>query len=415
MKDRDHEFTQETVDERIQHLLREAPYASQPEHRLIQDLRTVYSDSALIGERVWTRLAEHVVQYQEQQVNLPLGSDEVLPSKGDMESNAPGPLRSRPRGSPRRSFALVGAFLVVVVLIGSFLWTFTVFHQAERGATTGNQIAVPPSCPSSGTPGWPAICNRNMLEAINQSQRLPNGLTLTVLGAFDNGIRVVIWYDLSPVNTNLSRTSRVPLAYSSLQTLQGIPLAGLTFTGIHDLEVISAPEHHVQWIESFDASTLPASLKAVGLKLAVNADAIERWSGFSSTTRVSPVYTFTLPTHDAADRTLSLKQTVTMNGVAITLGSLKLYAGDVSLVLSSTHLSYRIGADIQVSRLPAPSTSSIWEIHRPGSSLFEFVGLFNFDLTKHPGDWALTIFTLDAELPTWVFHFTVPAPAVGSS
>src|SRR5690349_10264368 len=109
MTDRDEPFWTEPRAEHLDQLAQATPQHPKPlmqEARLVEDVRTVYTEYSRAGERVWARLAEHLAE----QDYAPTAQRRMASESGHSEGAPPMPVehgqfatRSIPQStSPRR-------------------------------------------------------------------------------------------------------------------------------------------------------------------------------------------------------------------------------------------------------------------------------------------------------------------------
>ena len=170
MTDRDGQFWPESHTEQLDQLARAAshsPGPTTPAARLVEDLRTVYTEYTQAGERVWVRLAERLAERDETPDTVRLKASEELQAdrfaqmqveRGQFATqSAPQPK------SPRRFwrvFTLVAAVLACAALLGSTLWVLASIHPPVEGTigasatprATGTPAGIqlgPQRCPAA--------------------------------------------------------------------------------------------------------------------------------------------------------------------------------------------------------------------------------------------------------------------------
>ena len=214
---------------RAEHLDQLAQAASQhprpimPEARLVEDVRTVYTEYTRAGERVWARLAERLAErdeltrHAERKASKSMQSESVEPMPVEHGQFATRPaLQSKP---PRRSgsfFTLLAAVLVAAVLVGSTYFVFTSVHWPTGEtivASATTTVTPPPSltfpCPQTLevpvniAPVFGVLCQEQKLQVVQQSYKLRGKQTLTLVAGYADRTGVTLWFH---VNTNIEVT-----------------------------------------------------------------------------------------------------------------------------------------------------------------------------------------------------------------
>jgi hypothetical protein len=427
MTSRDEQFRPGSVEEQLTQLTSITPQSAEretPDARLVQDLRIIHADYTQSGERVWARLAEHLAEQNGVPNSLRLITNERLQTERSkhmqVEQFATQPIsRVKPPRKPRRIFTLVASLLVAAVLVGSAAWAFAATHSSQQNpATAGHGKTQPGSpnspsktvpvgdCPRLSDPGWNVTCGEGLVQAINQSQKLSNGATLTLKGVYADHARIVIWYDVTPASS--------PTSIDDLTTQQGTTLP--TQRDTRSETGGNYPSGHYQWIDEFDASSLPVSAQTVNLNLASDLIFADK-SSVGQVTMVKASFSFNVML--GSIQLISPKQTVTANGIAITLSSVTISHVVTTFVLSAPNLPYQVSHGgfscmLQPGRgeYSSKDGGSIYYRARTageaGSIIigFQFTAHFNLTDQQDNSNWTFTVTSPNEEQP-WVFHFTV--------
>jgi hypothetical protein len=217
MTDRDEQFRPESLVEHLDQLAQAAPHSPGPplpDARLVEDLRTVYTEYTQAGERVWARLAERLAERDQPPNNVRRIASERLQTENvaqmQVEQGQFAPRSTLQSKSPRRSgrmFTLVAAVLVAAVLVGSAFFVLTGRHQ------TGRETIVAPAtptvtpmpalhfpCPQQvSAPAFSALCQEHQIQVIQQSFKLHSKQTLTLVAGYADSTSVTLWFH---VDTN---------------------------------------------------------------------------------------------------------------------------------------------------------------------------------------------------------------------
>ena len=157
MTDHDEQFWPESHTGQQDQLAQAASHSTgptMPDARLVEDLRTVYTDYTRAGERVWARLAQHLAERDEIPNNVRLIASEGLQAERfehtqverEQFATQPAPQPKSPRRS-WRVFTLVAAVLACAVLVGSTFFVLVSIHLPGGG--TPGAAATPRA---AGTP-----------------------------------------------------------------------------------------------------------------------------------------------------------------------------------------------------------------------------------------------------------------------
>ena len=180
MTDRDGQFWPESLAEQLDQLAQAASHPTgptTPDARLVEDLRTVYTEYTRAGERVWARLAER----DETSDNVRLiASERLQTERFEHMQLERGQFATQPAPqskSPRRSggfFTLVAAVLVAAVLVGSAFFVLTCIHQSggETIVASATPTAAPTPalnfpCPQTvSAPVFYSLCQGHAIQVI---------------------------------------------------------------------------------------------------------------------------------------------------------------------------------------------------------------------------------------------------------
>lgn len=133
MDKRDESFMPETVDERIEQLLwnQQQSANSAQDARLVHGLHGFYYEYADTHERVWNRLAEHMVDHSPAQQN-DTGIIQLNPHKRQPKGYHPMKQESL---YPKLTLSLVIAAAAAMLLVGSLAWLFAQTHFSHTTTT----------------------------------------------------------------------------------------------------------------------------------------------------------------------------------------------------------------------------------------------------------------------------------------
>ena len=217
MTDREEPFRPESREEHLDQLVQAASHSSGPlvpEARLVEDLRTVFTEYTQAGERVWTRLSER--DY------TPTAQRRMASENGQTASIEPMPIahgqfvtRSVPQStSPRRwgsFFTLVAAVLMAAVLVGSAFFVLSGRQQSGRKTIVASATPTATPMPALRFPcplqasafDFSVLCQEHHIQVIQQSIKLKGKQTLTLVAGYADRTGVTLWFH---VNTNPSVT-----------------------------------------------------------------------------------------------------------------------------------------------------------------------------------------------------------------
>ncbi|HEX4208211.1 MAG TPA: DUF4179 domain-containing protein [Ktedonobacteraceae bacterium] len=426
MHSHDEPIQPESLDEQSEPLLSQSTKAETLDLALIQDLRHVYAEYTQSSERVWARLEQHLVERNAvHSQDLRITNSTKMQTGGITQMSS---LESHPqtqpttsRHRPNKIITQLASFLVAAALIGAAILTFAFLRQPQpsqssKTASTTQMIAARNCISFNSVPtnleAWNALCKSGDVVAINQSQKLANGVTITIRGAYADGNQITIWWladtpvpglTTGPAPTpvpGLTNNSKNLSQFSvdTLKTAQGVNLP------LQDSMYQSSSAKEVQSIGIFDASSLSPHQQTVSLQLQAHAST-------SSTTRPEQVtFTFSLPVH--MTQVITPHQTVTSNGNSITLNRVSIGATSTTMSLSATQLplhAYQytgLHCTLQTPGTESISVSeSVQKVNGKNSSVnFELTVPAN--LTSRRGSWILTVKSADKS-QSWIFHFTV--------
>jgi hypothetical protein len=301
MTDRDEQFWPEYLTEQPDQITQAASHStgpSMPDARLVEDLRTVYTEYTRAGERVWTRLAEHLAERDQTLKHARLMAFERVQSESFEHMQVergqfPAPSASQSK-SPRRSrsfFTLVAAVLVAAVLVGSAFFVLTNIHQPGGetivASTTPTATPTPAlnfSCPQQvSAPDFYARCQEHKIQVIQQSFKLNGKQTLTLVAGYADINSVIIWFH---VDKNPSVT--LDGSASSPQQANGpgnfsLGAGGCSFGG---------PSGPLDCLEFFALRNVPAGLRVLDLEIQESVG-----NGSQDQAPVIAVFRFSLPLH----------------------------------------------------------------------------------------------------------------------
>jgi hypothetical protein len=306
MTDRDEQFWPESLAEHPDQLAQAASHSSRPpmpDARLVEDLRTVYTEYTRAGERVWTRLAEHLAERDQTPNHARLIASERWQTERfahvQVEQGQFAPQSAPQSTSPRRSrsfFTLVAA-VVVAVLVGSTFFVLTSIHQpgGETIVASATPTATPTPaltfpCPQRpqgpqqvSAPDFYALCQDHEIHVIQQSFKLHGKQTLTLVAGYADSTSVILWFH---VDKNPSVT--LDGSASSPQQANGpgnfsIGAGGCSF---------GDPSGPRDCLEFFALQHVPAGLRVLDLEIQESVG-----TGSQDQTPVIAVFRVSLPVH----------------------------------------------------------------------------------------------------------------------
>ena len=301
MTDRDEQFWPEYLAEQPDQITQAASHSSgptMPDARLVEDLRTVYTEYTRAGERVWTRLAEHLAERDQTPKHARLIASERVQTESfahmQVEQGqfpAPSALQSK---SPRRSrsfFTLVAAVLVAAVLVGSAFFVLTNIHQpgGETIVASATPTATPKPvlnfpCPQQvSAPAFSALCQEHKIQVIQQSYKLHGKQTLTLVAGYADSTSVTLWFH---VDTNAYVT--LDGSASSPQQASGL---GTFFLGAGGCS-FGDPNGPLDCLEFFALRNVPAGLRVLDLEIQESVG-----NGSQDQAPVIAVFRVSLPFH----------------------------------------------------------------------------------------------------------------------
>lgn len=306
---------------------------------------------------------------------------------------------------PRRLFTLIASLLVAATLVGVLALTFTFMHSAQANVGTAGQKTVHSSalaskdCSPLNDLTWNRVCQAGLVQSINLTQKLANGMTLTVKGAYADTSQIVLWYDATSLKENLAFLSE-----DTLTTSQGLALSQVR-SSIGT--VLLTANGHYQWTTYFDSSKLPANLQTVSLQALSQVGFVTASSSGKQANLVRASIAFDVPLLKA--QTLTPEPAVTANGSALALDSVVVsHVGTtIQLLAPLTLETYQARYTLQTSSKAFSSgengvmaTGLKVDATHSGLSI-----AFDYDLTAFSGAWTLTL-TLPGKSQPWIFHFT---------
>jgi hypothetical protein len=435
MTDRDGQFWPESLPEQLDQLAQAASHSTgptMPDARLVEDLRTVYTDYTRAGERVWARLAEHLAERGETPNNVRLiASERLQTERFEHIQVAQGQFatQSAPRPkSPRRSrriFTLVAAVLAAAVLVGSSLWVLTSIHQpvgdtivasaTPRAAGTTRATPTPAlnfPCPRKVSfPDFHALCLDHEIQVTQQSFKLNGNQTLTLVAGYADINSITVWFHLDHTGKNQYVTS---MAASSPQLDNEL---GNFYGGSGGCSPGDS-SGQLDCLDTYYLDNVPAGLQALDLNVQESVA-----NGPNDQAPVIAVFSFSLPFH--AGRSAHPNLTVTANGISITLKQVLVSPIMTTIDLLNPRLNDALMADQSSPNPLSYFTLTAGDQKLNGRDIIDnslgtngkFGPVLGTQLVidgSHPllnqyGEWTLTIspkIFSGATIP-WVFHFTV--------
>lgn len=408
MHDSENDFEPLLIDQQIEH-----PAALLPrgEARLVQDLQAMYdqekSDSI---DQVWTRLAQRRTAASWQPRMLPLQEErQRFERNSHMLHIDQSPVTSTQKKSFPRLLGLIAAALVSLVLVGSMALVFTALkgktpttvvgsHDASptvHASVTTTTPVIPLECKDYQDQADEMLCSTHAETILNVTKNFGTH-RVTFVRAYADTARLILIY-----TTSDSPTSDA-ISFMNLKAQPGVSLTGGSSSAFQN------PETH-QWyyLLDFDVQTVPAGTTA--LHILSIAD------GFSG--QPTPL-NFTIPLHTAS-KVVPVKQTVTSQGISLTLDHLRITGSTTSICLSMSQAARNdqmLSATISINgqQLTDDSDRPVQALPRGDSICGSSTALTLYQaLLNRPGSWTVQVTLAPIGIAkgtrtTWTFHFTVP-------
>lgn len=420
MKEREQGFTREAINQQTTGTSDELAPA---ESRLVQqiyELSQAYAwENEQSLEHIWTRLRQSQELSSHREQYFAKGKTMQNQDRQPMDISEPSTL-SQPASIPRktrRTFTLVAALLVALLLLGSALAIFANVHQPGASLANGYTATSTPKatqmpattfipfpaqdCPKEpvdASQSWYQLCKAGKFVSINQTRPLKHGQSATIKAAYADRNQLFLICDIGPAQ----ETDRGCLFWS-VTTAQGVQLKEESTIGG------STQKQNQMTVIDYDTSDLSTASETLTIR--VNA--------MITTDSPGKVYqvdfsSFSLPLYGA--QFFTPNQTITRGGVTFTLTKMVIGASGVRFVIQAPHMPFNIynngfDAILQTGKqkIIYPNYSLLGGNQPTG---FEF--LFNNDLTDELGAWTLTV--AQGHAPTipppsgikpLVFHFVV--------
>lgn len=415
--------------------LEESSIQDQVEHQqevsthLIQELQVYYQDAYQqnLGflEHAWQRIvARDPASHASVQTK-----DAVVPSRAQNyyppERTSTAPIQApTPSFTGRARFQrgrLLVSSLVAVLLVGFLVTILTLWHNSQ---STPTMTSTPPAtvspvptftpfpaqdCPKtkefSNMP-WYQLCMAGKFVLINQARSLSHGYTETIQAGYADRNMLILISDVSPIKATESA-----LDFKEI-TVQGSTLPEMDRIGGLDYQ------QHAISIIGYDTSQLPASLQNLTIKVHVRASVSPVGASGSFPTYSADFTSFRVPLHNA--QILMPNQTVTRQGVAVTLSKVVIGASGTHIVLTGVDMPFTFYNNGFIGTLKIGTQTILngnYRLTNEASTLptgFDFT--FEKDLTGMHGLWTLTVKQSDAQMilppsgaQPLVFRFSVPA------
>ena len=414
----DEPFSPDTVDQQIDELLLVAPQHEgtvRNEAQLVQDVKAVAHEYAALRDRVWGRL-----QTRSEEANALAqvrGSGKTSKKPAVSIERERVPFMTQDHRYPKRTgihrLAVLAAACIMALIVGSLIFVLSVAHRPNTqtgggSPATPTTVATQPGV-SGGQPfcdkrdlGWYAICSNHEEQVVNIKKTIGNNV-FTIQTVYADMNRVLLTYtDTSPVTgSHLPNTASFTLSAQH----------GITLAQIGDAGNFNEKTGFSDGVASFDIAQVPANTEALNLHMQVTL-----YSGMSHHQLGGFSGGFSATLH--AGRVTTWNQTVTVNGIAITLQRVVVSPSQTRLYVLSPRL--RLTGDPQHS----PYTLAVgnWNNYvrgfddeglitqGNGGSIIGARLIVNASLFDQYGEWTFKI-TSGAVIGgsgTWVFHFVVP-------
>lgn len=300
----------------------------------------------------------------------------------------------------QRFLSLAAAVLVSAVLVGSMALAFSALKDhapntgsASRGSTPGASATpmVPPECRDVQDQIDETLCTQHKETLLDITKNF-SGHEITFVRAYADTSRLFLVY------TTTDSPHSDTISFLSVTVQQNITLGGGSGLQI----VYEDTETHLwYYLVSFETQAVPAGTSALHVEGITDA-----FSGASTSLN------FTTPFHavsfDATQNNLSVKQTMTSKGFALTLD----------------HVAFTIGGTFLYFKTPQPSVSDVFlnslsingqqvaGVRDTAGGLPPLVIQITLSLLNKPGSWTVQVMEgrtgNQADGVAWTFHFTVP-------
>ena len=418
---RDEQFIPETVDEQVEQLSQISTQAdgfSSTDARLIHNLYSVSREYATTRDRVWDRLLAHAGAATQNVQPAETNKIQELPPERVHTVKQEG---LYPRRTGVQRIELIAAALVAAVLVGSILLVLSLArHQNGEPAGSGHQqVKATASAASSLQPfcnkqdaGWYAICSTHQEKLLDITKTI-DGKVISIKAAYADNNRVIVAYTITFTTKNVG-----PPFDTSINTLnaQGINLDSLGSSGFYN-----ARTNINTTVASFDTINVPEHTNILNLHLEMtffapatspspNGGGQMKKAGTLSTN-------FSLPFHSG--REANVNQTVTVDGIPITLARVIVSPSETRLYVKSSRLQlggglhdpYYLAVDDWNTNARGFDEESVLTQTGKGSPFTGVMLIINSSLFDKHGQWTFRVSSgaVIGGSGTWVFHFTVPA------
>lgn len=391
MSDPMNNFLPELIDQQV-----EQPDASLPraEAELVHDLQAMYKrERGEAIDRVWERMA-HSSSFAHSEAG------EFSPQ--ERVRNLPARREERPVRPARRftrALGLIAAALVCVVLVGSL--ALVLAAQRNVGLLGGSQHPTPTTPKGTPTPAIPAQCldstfNADQTLCATGQETILNitkdfgSHKITFVRAYADSTRMMLVYNIT------DDPSSDAISFTSITIQQGIVI------GDHPGEsgaggCFSNPTGSY-CLEEFSMQRVPAGSTEIRVQAIVD--------GLSNVT--TPLH-FTVPLH-TGHKTVNVNQTVTSDGVSLTLERLEFTESTLTVVFSPQSPPYAAFRPLVTSII----INGVKILHNSGSAASDGEE-FDLALMGSAGAWEIQLQTMVRKPPTskslksisWAFHFSV--------
>ncbi len=316
-----------------------------------------------------------------------------------------------PKRIDRQRLAMVVAVIIVAAVVGGLLLVFSL--AGRHGTRTAGQAVVKATLTSLATSqsycdktnmSWYAICSTHQDKVLNITKTI-NGGTFIINAVYADSNQVLLsCTQLYSANNAPARSHHSPMNVT-LITQQGIQLPETSQASMFDAKAMFEND-----IFFFDASAVSPRTRTLNLHLQTPLQ-------IGTATGSNLTASFSAPFHPG--RIANLNQTVTVNGIAITLQKVVVTATETRLYVLSKRLqmgytqtspySLTVG-NVYVSRF-----NEAEPILSPGKSspVSGIILSEDTSLMDVQGQWTLKItsgaMSGGSGNGTWIFHFTVPA------
>jgi hypothetical protein len=273
--------------------------------------------------------------------------------------------------------------------------TTTGEHTPRPKPTSTQTTAFVPfpaqDCPSIANQyaneAWYQLCKAGEFVLINQIRSPKQGYNETLEAAYADRNMLFVICDFGPLNP---KDTLIP--FNRVQTEQG---AKLLLEGM-DAGQSVRHDQHITWVDTYDTSNLPAGLQMLTLKL--NSE-LTLMNIASEAPIYHPQYApinfapFSVPLHGI--QVVTPQQTVTANGIALTLNKARIASSITQLFLSGQHVSYAVyrkglKAILQTANGQSSYTSTFM-IGEKETVPAGFELWYEHDLSAEHGIWTLTV------------------------